>query len=193
MDDKIITLKNIWKMGIIALAFAAIALFSLIFYTKGVLASCDSHDYSYQESEEDNSHKDWDCEEEDDEYEEEEASPTPVPQGGQEQGQSQDQGQSQEQKQKTEVNVNVEQKQENNQTVTVTAPEVKSFAVTSVPLKQPETGVGVLGVASMAGAGPLGLLLARYGKGRIIGKKEEESLSEIGFNLTEKRRGKDLS
>ena len=181
MDDKIITLKNIWKMGIIALAFAAIALFSLIFYTKGVLASCDSHDYSYQESEEDNGHEDWDCEEED------EPSPTPQPQGGQ------DQGQSQEQKQKTEVNVNVEQKQENNQTVTVTAPEVKSFAVTSVPLKQPETGVGVLGVASMAGAGPLGLLLARYGKGRIIGKKEEESLSEIGFNLTEKRRGKDLS
>ncbi|OGD90498.1 hypothetical protein A3D07_00475 [Candidatus Curtissbacteria bacterium RIFCSPHIGHO2_02_FULL_42_15] len=181
MDDKIITLRNIWKVGIIALAFSAIAAFTLIFYTKGVLASCDSHDYSYQESEEDNGHEDWDCEEED------EPSPTPQPQGGQ------DQGQSQEQKQKTEVNVNVEQKQENNQTVTVTAPEVKSFAVTSVPLKQPETGVGVLGVASMAGAGPLGLLLARYGKGRIIGKKEEESLSEIGFNLTEKRRGKDLS
>ena len=163
------------------MAFSAIVAFSLIFYTKGVLASCDSHDYSYQESEDNNSHEDWNCEEE------EEPSPTPQPQGGQ------DQGQSQEQKQKTEVNVNVEQKQENNQTVTVTAPEVKSFAVTSVPLKQPETGVGVLGVASMAGAGPLGLLLARYGKGRIIGKKEEESLSEIGFNLTEKRRGKDLS
>src|SRR3989344_366288 len=56
------------------------------------------------------------------------ATPTPEPQGGQ------DQGQSQEQKQKTEVNVNVAQKQENNQTVNVTAPEVKSFAVTSVPL-----------------------------------------------------------
>ena len=193
MDDKIITLKNIWKMGIIALAFAAIALFSLIFYTKGVLASCDSHDYSYQESEEDNSHKDWDCDEEDDEDKEEEASPTPVPQGGQEQGQSQDQGQSQEQKQKVNVDVNVEQKQENNQTVNVTVPAVQAASVSTIPVKQPETGVGVLGMASMAGAGPLGLLLARYGKGRIVGKKEEESLSEIGFNLTEKRRGKDLS
>ena len=187
MTNQINALKNIWKVGIIALAFSAIVAFTLIFYTKGVFASNDSNDCTYEESEDDNGHEDWDCDEE------EESSPTPAPQGGQEQGQSQDQGQSQEQKQKTEVNVNVEQKQENNQTVTVTAPEVKSFAVTSVPLKQPETGVGVLGVASMAGAGPLGLLLARYGKGRIIGKKEEESLSEIGFNLTEKRRGKDLS
>ena len=187
MTNQTIALKNIWKVGIIVLAFSAIVAFTLIFYTKGVFASCDSHDYSYQESEEDNSHKDWDCEEEDDEDEEEEASPTPVPQGGQEQGQSQ------EQKQKTEVNVNVEQKQENNQTVNVTVPAVQAASVSTIPVKQPETGVGVLGMASMAGAGPLGLLLARYGKGRIVGKKEEESLSEIGFNLTEARRKKDLS
>jgi len=105
--------------------------------------------------------------------------PSPAPQGGQEQ------------KQKQEVNINVEQKQENNQTVNVTVPAVAGTS--TVPVKQPDTGVGVLGMASMAGTAPLGLLLARYGRGRIAGKKEEESLSEIGFNLTEKRRGKDLS
>src|SRR3990167_1418708 len=112
--------------------------------------------------------------------------PSPAPQGGQ------DQGQSQEQNQDVNVDVDVEQKQENNQTVNITVPEVKA-AVTSVPAKQPETGVGVLGMASMAGVGPLGLLLARYGRGRIVGKKDEENLSEIGFNLTEERRDKNLS
>ena len=177
MDDKIITLRNIWKVGIIALAFSAIAAFTLIFYTKGVLASCDSHDYSYQESEEDNGHEDWDCEEED------EPSPTPQPQGGQ------DQGQSQEQNQDVNVDVDVKQNQENNQTVNITVPEVKA-AVTNVPAKQPETGVGVLGMASVAGAGPLGLLLARYGRGRIVTKKED-NLAQEAFGLVQKRQGKD--
>jgi len=102
------------------------------------------------------------------------ATPTPVPQGGQ------DQGQSQEQKQKTEVNVNVEQ----NQTVNVTAPAVAGTS--TVPVKQPDTGVGVLGMASMAGTAPLGFLLARYGRGRITAKKEE-NLSEIALGLTKKR------
>ena len=193
MTNQINALKNIWRVGIIALAFSAIAAFSLIFYSKSVLASCDSHDYSYEESEEDSGHKDWDCEEEDDEDEEEEASPTPVPQGGQEQGQSQDQGQSQKEKQEVNVDVDVEQKQENNQTVNVTVPQAQVAGTSTVPVKQPDTGVGVLGMASMAGTAPLGLLLARYGRGRIAGKKDEESLSEIGFNLTEKRREKNLS
>jgi len=172
MDAKIIALKNIWRVGIIALVFMAIAAFTLIFYTKGVMASDESSDCAYEESEESENDDNWDCEEE-------EASPTPAPQGGQ------DQGQSQEQKQKTEVNVNVEQKQENNQTVNVTG---QVAGVSTVPVKQPETGAGVLGMASIAGAGPLGLLLARYGRGKIVGKKEEESLSGIGFNLTKKRR-----
>lgn len=114
-----------------------------------------------------------------------EPSPSPVPQGGQ------DQGQSQEQNQEVNVDVNVEQKQENNQTVNITVPQVQAAAVTGVPVKQPDTGVGVLGMASMAGAGPLGLLLARYGRGRAVGKREED-LSEIGFNLTEKRKEKNL-
>src|SRR3990170_3790563 len=183
MTNQTIALKNIWKVGIIVLAFSAIVAFTLIFYTKGVLASCDSHDYSYQESEEDNSHKDWDCDEEDDEDKEEEASPTPVPQGGQEQGQSQDQGQSQEQKQKVNVDVNVEQKQENNQTVNVAG---QVAGVSTVPVKQPETGPSVLGMASVAGAGPLGLLLARYGRGRIVAKKEENLTSIASAIVTDR-------
>src|SRR3990167_8232914 len=86
----------------------------------------------------------------------------------------QDQGQSQEQKQKVDVNVNVEQKQENNQTVNVAG---QVAGVSTVPVKQPETGPGVLGMASIAGVGPLGLLLARYGRGRITAKKEEDLTS----------------
>src|SRR3990167_10563017 len=171
MTNQTIALKNIWKVGIIVLAFSAIVAFTLIFYTKGVFASNDSGDCAYEESEDDNSHEDWDCEEE------EEPSPTPVPQGGQEQGQSQDQGQSQKQKQEVNVDVDVEQKQENNQTVNVTVPQAQVAGISTVPVKQPETGAGVLGMASMAGAGPLGLLLARYGRGRIGGKKEEELTS----------------
>src|SRR3989344_555672 len=86
----------------------------------------------------------------------------------------QDQGQSQEQKQKVDVNVNVEQKQENNQTVNVAG---QVAGVSTVPVKQPETGPGVLCMASIAGVGPLGLLLARYGRGRITAKKEEDLTS----------------
>ena len=106
------------------------------------------------------------------------ATPTPAPQGGQEQ----------KQKQETNVEVKVEQKQENNQTVNVTAPAVAGTS--TVPVKQPDTGVGVLGMASMAGAGPLGLLLARYGRGRIVAAKEE-NLAEEAFGLVQKRQGKD--
>ena len=108
-------------------------------------------------------------------------SPTPPPQGGQEQ----------EQNQEVNVNVDVNQTQENNQTVNVTVPQAKVAGVSTVPVKQPDTGAGVLGMASMAGAGPLGLLLARYGRGRVVGKRDED-LSEIGFNLTEKRKEKNL-
>lgn len=182
MTNQISALRNIWKVGIIALAFSAIVAFTLIFYTKGVFASNDSGDCAYEESE-DSDHEDRDCDEE------EEPSPTPAPQGGQEQGQSQDQGQSQKQKQEVNVDVDVEQKQENNQTVNVTVPQTQVAGASTVPLKQPETGVGVLGMASMAGAGPLGLLLARYGRGRITGRKEE-NLAEIAFGLTKKRQEK---
>ena len=100
-------------------------------------------------------------------------SPSPVPQGGQEQ----------KQKQETNVNVKVEQKQENNQTVNVTG---QVAGVSTVPVKQPETGPGVLGMASVAGAGPLGLLLARYGRGRIVGKKDEDLTSIASAIVTDR-------
>ena len=100
-------------------------------------------------------------------------SPSPVPQGGQEQ----------KQKQETNVNVKVEQKQENNQTVNVTG---QVAGVSTVPVKQPETGPGVLGMVSVAGAGPLGLLLARYGRGRIVGKKDEDLTSIASAIVTDR-------
>jgi len=109
--------------------------------------------------------------------------------GGSNGGTSQDQGQSQNQKQKTEVNVNVEQKQENNQTVNVTG---QVAGVSTVPTVQPETGAGVLGMATIAGAGPLGLLLARYGRGRIVGKKEED-LTSIASHIVAERLDKKSS
>ena len=180
MTNQINALKNVWKVGIIALAFSAIVAFTLIFYTKGVFASNDSNDCTYEESEDDNGHEDWDCDEE------EESSPTPAPQGGQEQGQSQDHGQSQKQKQEVNVDVDVEQKQENNQTVNVTVPQAQVAGTSTVPVKQPETGVGVLGMASVAGAGPLGLLLARYGRGRIVGKKDEDLTSIASAIVTDR-------
>ena len=100
-------------------------------------------------------------------------SPSPVPQGGQEQ----------KQKQETKVEVKVEQKQENNQTVNVTG---QVAGVSTVPVKQPETGPGVLGMVSVAGAGPLGLLLARYGRGRIVGKKDEDLTSIASAIVTDR-------
>ena len=108
-------------------------------------------------------------------------SPSPEPEGGQ--GQDQEQGQEQKQKQETNVNVKVEQKQENNQTVNVTG---QVAGVSTVPVKQPETGPGVLGMVSVAGAGPLGLLLARYGRGRIVGKKDEDLTSIASAIVTDR-------
>lgn len=108
-------------------------------------------------------------------------SPSPEPEGGQ--------GQEQKQDQEVNVNVNVEQKQENNQTVNVTG---EVAGISTVPVKQPETGVGVLGMASVAGAGPLGLLLARYGRGRIVVKKEED-LTSIASDIVADRLDKKSS
>ena len=108
-------------------------------------------------------------------------SPSPEPEGGQ--------GQDQEQDQEVNVNVNVNQTQENNQTVNVAG---QVAGVSTIPLKQPETGVGVLGMASMVSAGPLGLALARYGRGRIVAKKEED-LTSIASDIVSDRLSKKSS
>jgi len=74
-----------------------------------------------------------------------------------------------------------------NQTVNVTG----AVAGVSIPAKQPDTGVSVLGLASMFGSAPVGVALSRFGKGKkVVGKREEESLAEIAFGLVNRRSGK---
>lgn len=72
----------------------------------------------------------------------------------------------------TNTNTNTNsQTQTNNQNVTVNNPAAVVSA--AVPRKQPETGLGVLGLLSVFGAGPVGMALARYGKGRVEAKEED--------------------
>lgn len=176
METQIELLKKIWKFGLVSLITLIVSLtgFFLSFRGTGatVLASCSSDHSSEWDGDED-------CDEE---------SPSPLPSptpstcetcGG-----------------STNTNTitntnenNQEQKQENNQTVNVTVsqPEVEGVETVAVPVKQPETGVSVLGLASMFGAGPAGLLLARHGRGRLERSKEEENLAKIGRNLVFRR------
>ena len=60
----------------------------------------------------------------------------------------------------------------------------------AVPAKQPETGVGVLGLATMFSAAPVGLALSRFGRGRVTTGKKEENLGGIAKGLVELRHGK---
>ena len=60
---------------------------------------------------------------------------------------------------------------------------------TTVPTKTPETGVGVLGMAGMFSAAPVGVVLSRFGKGRITGKKEED-INEIAMGIIDNKRAK---
>lgn len=76
--------------------------------------------------------------------------------------------------------------QNNNQTVNVTASGGSVAGATTVS-KTPETGVGVLGMAGMFSAAPLGLVLSRYGRGRVNLGKKDEDLSEIARGLVQKR------
>jgi len=57
----------------------------------------------------------------------------------------------------------------------------------TVPTKQPETGAGVLGLATMASAAPLGVILSRYGRGRMIAGKKEEELAETACEVFKNR------
>ena len=106
--------------------------------------------------------------------------PTPAPPAG---GQNQEQNQQQTQNNEQNQTVNVT----NTNTNTVNVPAV---AGASVPLKQPETGVSVLGMASMMGAAPVGFALSRFGRRRSVVGKREESLAEIAFGLVNRRLGK---
>jgi hypothetical protein len=81
--------------------------------------------------------------------------------------------------------IEVHQKQENNQTVNVNTGEVLAV---KTPAVQPETGAPVLGFAAVASAAPIGLLLAKFGKGKMAAKKrEEETLSSFAHGLVKSR------
>lgn len=85
-------------------------------------------------------------------------------------------------------NIN-ENTQEQTQEVNVTKNVEGQVAGVSAPAEQPETGLGVLGMASMFSAGPIGFALSRFGRGRKIVGKKQENLSELAFNLVEFRQG----
>jgi hypothetical protein len=75
------------------------------------------------------------------------------------------------------------QTQNNNQTVNInTGGQVLSA---KTPTKQPDTGVGVLGFATMFTSAPVGLFLARFRKGRISTKNL--SNGEFASNVFETR------
>lgn len=101
------------------------------------------------------------------------ASPTPTPPaGGQEQHQEQTQNNNQ------------------NQTVSITNTSNPQVLGTSTPAKSPDTGVSVAGLVTMFSAGPIGLLLARFGRGRAFVAKRRENLAELAKNLVDHRFGK---
>lgn len=81
------------------------------------------------------------------------------------------------------INNNNEQHQDQHQEQTGTVAGVKA------PVKTPETGVGVLGMTGMFSAAPIGVLMSRFGKGRIVGKKEE-NINEIAMGIVNSKRGK---
>lgn len=77
------------------------------------------------------------------------------------------------------------QNQTNNQTVNVTT--ASAVAGVKVPVEQPKTGPEVLGLATMFGAAPLGVVLSRYGRGRLAISKREEDLSSVANDLVKTR------
>lgn len=83
-------------------------------------------------------------------------------------------------------NININNTQNQTQTVTVAAAAPAAQAA-AAPAKQPVTGPSVLGMVAMAGGLPLGLALARFGRGRAVVGKKDEDLATIAFSLTRNR------
>lgn len=87
----------------------------------------------------------------------------------------------------------VEIKIENNTTETTNVTQGTVAGVTSavnVPTKQPETGVGNLGLISMFGAAPLGFILSKYGKGSVFAKDNNSQLTKAVLSAIEERNSK---
>lgn len=82
---------------------------------------------------------------------------------------------------------NQTQTQENNQTVNITVESSGQVLGAKVPQVQPETGVSVLGLVTMGAVAPLGIALARFGRGRMVNGKPEENLENIASNLVKER------
>lgn len=85
------------------------------------------------------------------------------------------------------------QTQNNNQTVNVTVSSQNTGKVlgAAVPTKLPETGLSLLGFATMLGAAPVGLVLTRFGRGRIV--RKEEDLAGLASSITTLRQAKKIS
>lgn len=80
-------------------------------------------------------------------------------------------------------------KNENNINITNTNGGTPVVTTASVPTKTPETGPDVLGLATMFGAAPLGVVMSRYGRGRLTIKKKDEDLNSIANDLVKTRNG----
>jgi hypothetical protein len=83
----------------------------------------------------------------------------------------------------------VEVKVENNATQTVNV-ESQVLGTSTVPVKQPETGAGLLGIATLATTAPFGFMLSRYGRGRVLRGKKEESLGKVASDIFDSRNSK---
>lgn len=58
------------------------------------------------------------------------------------------------------------------------------------PTVSPETGASVLGLASVALAGPLGFVLTKFSRGRLAVGKKEETLEEALQSIAKERASK---
>lgn len=77
------------------------------------------------------------------------------------------------------------QTQTQTQTVNITVEGQVQGAKT--PTELPATGAGVLGLATMASAAPIGLALARFGRGFKVQGKKEENLASFASELVKNR------
>lgn len=102
-----------------------------------------------------------------------------------------------ENKSENKVEVKVENNPTQTQTQTATTsggvtPAVAGAATSSAALKgQPETGVGVMGMATLFGAAPFGFMLTRFGRGRVmVPAKTREELGKFASGLFQTRKSK---
>ena len=91
------------------------------------------------------------------------------------------------------INIDIKNEQKNEQNVTVNNPSVAGVTTTSVPGKTPETGPSVLGFASIFGASGVGLILSRYGRGRVMVTRKKETISEVAQSIFRVRQDQKLA